>query len=198
MIDDELHITVTDLKQYTYCPRIFFYHSCLPDIRPTTYKMQAGIEAELDEQEKARRRTLKAYDLSNIDGKRYFDVPAACDDLRLTGIVDEVIEVATSQVEHIPVDYKLSRRVGYHFKLQLTAYAELLESTYGVPVHRGFIYLISLRRAEEIPITMTLRKKLKKLLIDMNTVSSRETMPPPTRSFRRCLNCEFRRFCNDV
>ncbi|HPV06410.1 MAG: CRISPR-associated protein Cas4 [Aggregatilineales bacterium] len=198
MTEDDLLITVTDLKQYAYCPRIFFYHACLPDVRPTTYKMAAGIDAGIDKQEKARRRTLKAYHLSGIDGERYFDVPARCDALGLTGIVDEVIEVAGPHAEHIPVDYKLSRRVSYHFKLQLTAYAELLEATYGLPVRRGFIYLIPLRRAEEVKITTRRRDKLRTLLAEMRAVSERETMPPPAESFRRCLNCEFRRFCNDV
>ena len=37
--------TVTDLKQYEYCPRIVYYTYCLPLIRPTTFKMEAGVQA---------------------------------------------------------------------------------------------------------------------------------------------------------
>ena len=36
-------LEVTDLKQYTYCPRIVFYRYCLPRVRPITYSMEEGI-----------------------------------------------------------------------------------------------------------------------------------------------------------
>ena len=47
MLDDDLRypIRVSDLKQWVYCPRVFYYQQCLPDVRPTTYKMKAGVEA---------------------------------------------------------------------------------------------------------------------------------------------------------
>lgn len=199
MIDDTLYLlTVTDLKQYAYCSRIFYYHACLPDVRPTTYKMAAGIDAGKEEQARAKRRTLDAYHLQGLDGRRYFDIPAQSDDLGLTGIVDEVIEVASPKAELIPVDYKLARKAGYHFKMQLTAYAELLEATYHLPVQRGFLYLIPLRRTEEVPITNRLRSQLKALLGEMRQVQQMEYMPPPAEWTARCLDCEFKRFCNDV
>ncbi len=37
-----LILTVTDLKQYCYCPRILFYMRCLPGVRPLTVKMEEG------------------------------------------------------------------------------------------------------------------------------------------------------------
>ena len=39
-------LRVIDLKQYEYCPRIVYYEYCLPGVRPTTYKMAAGIAAQ--------------------------------------------------------------------------------------------------------------------------------------------------------
>ena len=199
MIDDALYLlTVTDLKQYAYCPRIFYYQACLPDVRPTTYKMAAGIDAGKEEQARAKRRTLDAYHLQGLDGQRYFDIPAKCDELGLTGIVDEVVEVASPQAELIPVDYKLARKAGYHFKMQLTAYAEILEATYHLPVHRGFLYFILLRRTEEVPITNRLRNRLHDLLAEMRQIQRTEHMPPPAEWPARCLDCEFRRFCNDI
>ena len=43
--DERLFFTVTDLKQYFYCPRVVYYTYCLPLLRPTTYKMEAGAVA---------------------------------------------------------------------------------------------------------------------------------------------------------
>ncbi|HUV90557.1 MAG TPA: CRISPR-associated protein Cas4 [Anaerolineae bacterium] len=191
-------LIVTDLKQYAYCPRIFYYNHCLPDVRPTTYKMEAGAEAGLEEKERARRRSLHAYHLDGIDGHRRFDVPATSETLGLTGVVDEVVEVTAPKAELIPVDYKLARQPGYHFRLQLAAYALLLEETYHLPVRRGFIYLIPLRRVEEVPISARLRRKIAALLHQMRLIAQTERMPPPNEWPSRCADCEFRRFCNDV
>ena len=75
MLDDDLAypIRVTDLKQWAYCPRVFYYHQCLPRVRPVTYKMRAGVEAGQAEEGREARRSLRAYGLSS--GDREFDVP---------------------------------------------------------------------------------------------------------------------------
>src|SRR5688500_16639156 len=104
MIDDaQIQLTVTDLKQYIYCERILYYHHCLPDVRPTTYKMQAGTDAGADEKARAARRSYAAYSLDGMDASRHFDVPVSSGHLGMTGIVDEVVEVASPHAELIPV-----------------------------------------------------------------------------------------------
>jgi hypothetical protein len=47
---------VTDVKQYACCPRLVYYHTCLPDVRPLTYTMQAGIQSHQQEDEREHRR----------------------------------------------------------------------------------------------------------------------------------------------
>ena len=72
--------------------------------------------------------------------------------LGLRGRLDLAIAVpdrAAPGAEAIVVEYKDSEKpAGPHFKLQLAAYALLLEEAWGLPVRRGFIYGIPLRRAE--------------------------------------------------
>jgi CRISPR-associated exonuclease Cas4 len=188
---------VTDLKQYVYCPRIVYYHTCLPKVRPTTFKMQAGIEAHREAEGKERRRTLRAYGLEC--GERHFNVCLVSERLGMRGEVDLVIETESKgQREAIPVDYKLAKKVGKHFQLQLTAYATMLEDAWGLPVRRGFVYLIPQRRAQEVRITARQRTALDEALTGMNRVLMKEWMPPATRQRARCVGCEFRRFCNDV
>jgi CRISPR-associated exonuclease Cas4 len=188
---------VTDLKQYVYCPRILYYITCLPAVRPTTYKMEASQQAHEEEQAREQRRSLRAYGLER--GERHFDVPLASERLGLRGEVDMVIETDESgRPELIPVDYKLSTKAPEHFQLQLTAYALLLEDQWGVPVRRGFLYLIPLRKAQELRITARQRTALDEALAVMNAALLYERMPPPTRHRAKCVACEFRRFCNDV
>lgn len=187
--------TVTDLKQYTYCPRILYYQLCLPAIRPVTYKMQAGIDAHETERKRAARRGFYMTGSQDADATRRFDVAVISDTLLLSGLVDEVVGTPS---ELIPVDYKLAKKAGFHFKLQLAAYALLLEEAEGKPVKRGFLYLIPKKKAEEVRITAGLRRKVREAVADMQAIALQERMPPPTEWRQRCPDCEFRRFCNDV
>jgi CRISPR-associated exonuclease Cas4 len=191
---------VTDLKQYCYCPRIVYYHHCLPDIRPTTYKMAAGIEAQDAEEVRAARRSLRVYGLRR--GECENNVYLESSTLGLRGQVDMVIQTddnVRSELELIPVDYKLSSGpLGPHFKLQLLAYGLMLEEMRGIPVRRGFLYAIPKRRATEVVFTPALRSTLSQALVMMTNVVAQESMPAPTKQRAKCEACEFRRFCNDV
>ncbi len=194
MIDGNMScFTITDLKQFIYCPRILYYHACLPDIRPVTYKMDAGIDAHNDERKRAARRSLKM--VNESVGERLFDVLVSSARIGLSGQIDEVVETDN---ELIPVDYKLARQAGYHFKVQLAAYALLLEDNFPKQVSRGYIYLIPPRKAVEVQITGRLRSDVRRALDEMRTIVDREQIPPPTKWRQRCVDCEFLRFCNDV
>jgi CRISPR-associated exonuclease Cas4 len=187
---------VTDLKQWVYCPRILFYAWCLPEVRPVTFKMEAGTEAGLGEEGREARRSLRAYGVAQ--GTRAFGVALSSVSWGLRGTVDMAIWPEGGAAEIIPVDYKLSKVAGPHFKLQLAAYALLLEEAYGLPVRRGFLYFMPLRKAEAVPMNAGLRAKVQAALAAMRTVVATEQMPAPTPVLARCVACEFRRFCNDV
>jgi CRISPR-associated exonuclease Cas4 len=190
--------TVTDLKQYAYCPRVVFYTYCLPLLRPTTYKMEAGVAAHERAEKQERRRTLAAYGLQ--EGERHFDTWVESPILGLRGRVDLVIEVGEGEGrEFIPVDYKHTRRrTGPHIRRQLAAYGMMVEETWGGVVRRGFVYSLVTRKAEEIALTERLRGEVREVVAAMREMVEREVMPDPPRSRRPCVNCEFRRFCNDV
>src|SRR5581483_193697 len=132
---------VTDLKQYVCCPRIVFYRYCLPRIRPVTYLMEEGIRSHEEETCREERRSLQAYGLRC--GERFFHLALQSAQLGLTGQVDLAIATPSreaSSAEGIVVEYKLSeQKAGVHFKLQLAAYALLLEEAWGIPVKRGFL-----------------------------------------------------------
>ena len=192
-------LKVTDLKQFAYCPRIPYYHYCLPEVRPTTYKMDAGIRAQDRAEELERRRSLRAYGLT--EGERHFNVSLASGQLGVSGQIDLVIKHTVNGEDRlIPVDYKLSRREpGRHFKLQLACYALLLEEVWQLPVEHGFLYLIPARKAVRVPVTTRLRNDVRRQLAEIRTLVLAERMPPvPARQRSRCVDCEFRRFCNDT
>ncbi len=190
----EVVFQVTDLKQYTYCPRVVFFAYCLPLIRPMTYKMEAGIAAHRVAEEQEQRRSLRRYGLT--EGERFFNLWLASEAFGLRGRMDLAIRTTT---EAIPVEYKNSPgRAGPHIKLQLAAYGQMLKEAWGLPVRRGFLYFVPLKRVEEVKLTPALCQKVEETVAAMRYMVEREAMPGPPRSRRPCVACEFRLFCNDL
>lgn len=186
-------VTISLLKQYVYCPRVVYYETCTPGIRLTTYKMQAGNMAHEQERRRAARRSQFAYRIP--DGKRRFDVRIFSARLSLSGLIDEVV---LSPDEAIVVDYKLADWVGENHLVQLGAYSLLVEEAFGLPVKRGFVYLMKSKHFEEVPFDAPLRNSVMETLQNVQHIRTTEYMPPPVESKNKCFSCEFRRFCADI
>jgi len=189
----EYAVTISLLKQYIYCPRVTYYETCTPGIRPTTYKMQAGNEAHDRERHRAARRSMFAYQIPT--GERRFDVRVLSPRLSLSGLIDEIV---LAPDEAIVVDYKLADWAGENHFIQIAAYSLLVEEAFNLPVKRGFVYLIKDRHFEEVPIDEPLRNSVLEALRNIQQIRVNEYMPPPVEAKNKCLSCEFRRFCNDV
>lgn len=194
MLENHDLLTVSDLKQFDYCARVVFFERCLPHIRPHTYKMDAGHEAHEDEQRLALRRTLHAY--GELSGTRHFDMMIQSETLGFVGLMDEVVITASGTV--FPVDYKLAKSARKNYKVQLAAYALLLEEVYKTVVSYGYLFLIDSRKLVKVPITAHLRNSVHSTLQNARTMINEERMPEATTVRNRCTDCEFRRFCNDV
>lgn len=193
-------LEVTDIKQFIYCPRIVYYRYCLPRIRPVTSLMEEGVRQHEAEEDREERRNLHNYGLKV--GERFFHLSLQSAQLSLTGKVDLIIATPARTApgaEAIVVEYKYSEnKAGAHFKLQLTAYALLLEEAWNIPVRKAFLYSLPLKRAEAIPITQLQRNKVLQTVQQIKHIVESEILPPPPTTQSRCISCEFRRFCNDV
>lgn len=122
-----------------------------------------------------------------------------CPDLGLRGELDELV-IAPGGV-YLPVDYKLSTKVSDSFRVQIAAYALLVESRFraeGARVETGYLYLIVPRSLHPVPITEELRTQVRASLTAIRDILLREHLPPLPRARAKCRDCEFRRFCNDV
>lgn len=186
-------LTVTDVRQYVYCPRIPYYRYTLPLERPVTAKMDLGKKEHESTSAKESRRTLKAYGIK--EGERRFGVDLYSRHLRLRGKIDMVI---FTRYELVPVEYKMTSGVGLHHKYQLAAYAMLAEHTCSQTVSRAFVYLTPEKRAVEVPITAAMRERVRGVLAELRRSVWNERLPAPTPHRGRCYGCEYRRFCGDV
>jgi CRISPR-associated exonuclease Cas4 len=205
---EQLTLTVTDIRQWVYCPRIVYYTYCLKVKRPVTCKMEEGILQHERVTELESRRTLRSYGLRREDeGRREFKVSFYSARLGLSGLLDMAI---VTPHEVIPVEYKDntpaasldSKRatpvVALNHKYQLTAYALLAEEKFGLPVRRSFVHYIPTRQSREVLITPEMRRFVLNALVDIRKMLAAERLPPPTSERRRCRECEFRRFCGDI
>ncbi len=157
---EQASLKVTDLKQYSYCPRIIYFTYCQPVRKISTFKMKFGKEEHDMLEMLETRRTLKRYGLQ--DGERSFRVRLYSKRLMLNGILDMMIK---TEEKVIPVEYKYTENSpGLNHKYQLTAYTMLLEDKYSYPIHQGMIYLIPQNKIYSFDITENMREFVKKSL----------------------------------
>lgn len=206
--EELLTLTVTDVRQWVYCPRIVYYTYGLKVKRPVTYKMEEGTLQHERVTALEERRTLRSYGLRREDeGHREFRVALYSARLGLSGLLDMAI---ITPHEVIPVEYKdntpavsLDNKratpvVALNHKYQLTAYALLCEEKFGLAVRRSFVHYIPTRQSREVLITPEMRRFVLDALADIRQMLQAERLPPPTPERRRCRECEFRRFCGDI
>lgn len=187
-------LRAVDLKQWEYCPRVVYYTYFMPSTRPETAMMAEGHLAHEEEEAREVRRSLRRYGLD--EAERRFYVTLQDETLGLSGKMDLVLQLPD---ETIPVEYKLNTaRFMAHHRVQLAVYALLLEANGWLPVQRGFLYSIQQRQAEEVKMTTRLRNQARKQVEVVRRMIAAERLPEPPASRAKCVNCEFRRFCNDV
>jgi len=189
-----LPLTVSDVRQHMYCPRIPYFRLGLRlPHRFVTGAMQEGILEHQHTTDLEHRRSLRAYGVE--DGERRFDVFMRSVHLDLTGRLDMVI-CRSSEV--IPVEFKNSRdEVGLNHKYQLAAYALLAGDHFAKPVRRTFVYFIPTKQARAVEISPAMRAYARRVLNDVRRAVAEERMPDGTRVHGRCAVCEFLPYCND-
>jgi len=185
-------LRVVDLKQWRYCPRIVYFAYTHPTPRPTPFKVDEGARVHAHLMQRWRRRGLPR---TLPPGQPEWEVPLWAPDLGLSGKVDVLIHRADGTA--VPVDIKHARRAFPGWKIQLAAYAWLIEHLTGHAVAEGYLYLSRARRAERVRITARLRGQARRLVETIRTAVLQGVLPEGTSHRGRCVNCEFRRFCND-
>jgi|SRR5579885_8464 CRISPR-associated exonuclease Cas4 len=187
-------LTVTDLKQWAYCQRIPYYHHVMPVEFARTYKMQRGRDIEAAVQAMEKRRGLRRYGLER--GVRRFGVWLHSPTLGLTGKLDLLVVCADACY---PVDFKDTEGgVRYNHRIQLAAYAMLVEENFARPVPAAFIYLAPSRRLVEVAVGRALRRAVLGAMAAIRRMIEREEMPEATPVRARCVACEFQNYCGDI
>jgi len=190
----QLELTVTDLKQWAYCPRIPYYHHVMPVEISRTYKMECGRDIEAAVQAMEKRRGFRRYGLER--GERRFGVWLHSAALGLSGKLDLLI---VTEDACYPVDFKDTEGgVRYNHRIQLAAYAMLVEENLARIVPAAFIYLVPSRQLVTVGVGEKEREQVRRAATEMRRVIEQEDMPDPTPVRARCVACEFRNYCADI
>jgi len=190
----EPQLTVSDLKQYYYCPRVVYYHYVLPVDRRPTYKMEKGRVAQDELELLEARRKLKAYGLEK--GERIFNPWIMSERLGLSGKPDLVIK---TEKELFPVDFKFTRGRPYKNHLyQLGGYSLLLEDGWNKPAEKGFVYLIPQKDAVVFDLPRELKNDCLSALDEIRSMITQERFPEPPSHRARCVDCEYQNYCRDI
>lgn len=202
MNDTKIILTVGDVKQYFYCPRIVFFNYLMPGFRPTTYKMEEGKLRQKEEERLEKRRTSSRFklDLTSKSGTqptKYFDIKLFSESLGLSGLLDMAL---LTEEEAIPVDFKdgsfsRGRFVALHHKYQLLAYGLLLEESYLKKSLRGFIHSLEDGSTKSIYFSEGAKQYLTGKIKKMRHMIINEIFPEETPYKGRCQECEFRPIC---
>ncbi|MGE5550083.1 MAG: CRISPR-associated protein Cas4 [Bacteroidota bacterium] len=186
--------TVTDLKQFCYCPRIIYFTYVQPVPRHVTAAMERGIDEHLRVERLEPRRTVRRYGLDQAE--KHLHIRLHSPVIGLSGQLDMLLIAGE---DHYPVEFKHTRQSpAANHRRQLTAYALLVEEEYEVRVNRGFFCVYPENRLFPVEIGDDDKSAVLAAVGAMRQIALAQEWPEATHDRGKCLCCEWRNFCNDI
>lgn len=185
-------VPVNLIRQWCYCPRVVYYME-LTDAsvhRPTW--VQQGEDFHQLETKLWQRRNLSRFNLKT--GTIHHNLMMRDDAIGIHGIVDMAIE--TDEAVYA-VEFKLSannKKRGD--KLQLVAYAMLLEKHFSKPSQIGFLVGKG-KVLHIIEVNTDIRENVMESVKQIKQMLQRGLKPASSATHAQCCACEYINFCND-
>ena len=170
-------INVSDLNQYGYCPRRYWYLHFY-DTQGRNYER---IDGKTTHESKSTR------------GDWINELYLESEDLGLKGRIDVLDDDGEDLV---PVERKRSESGQYYWndELQLAGYCLLLENNVGEPVEEGVIYLYETDERTRIQITEEHRDAVREAIAEIQTMTL-DDVPPLVDNPNKCQSCSTRQYC---
>lgn len=170
-------INVSDLNQYTYCPRRYWYLHF--------YDTQGRNYERIDGRATHKNQSTRGEWLNEL----YLE----SEELGLKGKID-VLDVEGANA--VPVERKRAESGQYYRsdKLQLAGYCMLLEKHLDEPVREGAIYLYETDQRMHVSITDDHRSAVREQLEEMRSMTV-DDIPPLTDNPSKCEACSARSYC---
>lgn len=187
-------IRVSDLRQWTYCPRVVWWTHVCPVGKVVSFKMRQGQVKERRQQRLQQRRTSRAFGIRQ--GRVQNNVTLYSSALGLSGRLDMLLSCGA---QRFPVEIKFTRGPArLNHRLQLAGYALLLEEEFGIAVPHGYVVRLPDDTVDKVDIDAPLRDLTWKTVQALRNTIRHEILPPRNALPGRCIDCEYRHFCGDI
>jgi len=192
---DIISITPSIVIEYLYCPRFIYFMKVL-DIaqnEDTRYKVIKGREVH------------KYKELTNIDYlrkkikvvKKLREQNLYSDKYNIHGKIDEILTFDDDTMGAL--DYKFAEykdKVFTTYKTQLIMYSIMIEDNFGKKVDKGYIvYTRSSNHIEEIKITESDKKMVKKIIGEILRIINTGYFPKGPKAKTKCNDCCYKNIC---
>jgi CRISPR-associated exonuclease Cas4 len=173
---DEL-VNISDLNQYQYCPRRYWYLHFFDTQGRNYYR----IEGKTRHENKATR------------GDWLNELYLESESLGLKGKID-VLDLEDGR--SVPVERKRAGSGDYYWndEVQIAGYCMLLEEHVEENIPEGAIYLYETDQRMHIPITEDHREAVREMIEAIRTLSPDE-VPPLVDNPNKCEACSARSYC---
>lgn len=183
-------LTVSDIVEYSYCPRKFYLIKALSLPAMEMKKMSLG-------REEAERNTEKIEELIKSelgDGEFIRGWRGVDEELRLSGAPDFVFR--NEEVGIVPIEVKYSKfeRLEAYWKKQIYAYSLLIEKEFGNKVERGFVVILPSMKILEVFVSEENKLGIIRDLERMRRILLSEKIPRKSSEWK-CNYCEMNKFC---
>jgi len=192
-------VSVTDIKQYVYCPRIVYFDRVLH--ATPIFGSQQEESKELHEEyvkKELRRKDAVYYSPEFVGAEKLLFTSLSSSALGLQGNVDCIIK--TVRGEYVPVEYKnmISNmgKVCMQHKYQLVGYALLVEDYFRTVVKRGVVNYIPEALILQFEITPTMKSYVKRVLGHIKRIIRDEELLPIRVAKQKCGGgCGHKQIC---
>lgn len=131
--------------------------------------------------------------------KRMPEQKISLDDLGLRGIIDCVLQFDGGSL--VPIEYKTGKSpkggVWPGHKVQVAAYAVMLERVFKTQVNYGIIRYLDDQRDEKVFVNPFLRDEVLSLVPQINSMLASDELPARCLSPAKCEACDFKARCHD-
>lgn len=170
-------VNVSDLNQYAYCPRRYWYLHFY-DTQGRNYERVEG---------------KTTHENQSTRGDWLNELYLESDDLGLKGKID-VLDLEDGRT--IPVERKRAESGEYYRsdEVQIAGYCMLLEDHLDEPVREGAIYVYETDQRMHVPITESHRDEVREQIQTMRSLDADE-VPPLVDNPSKCESCSTRQYC---
>lgn len=188
-------ISISDVLEYSFCPRFIFYMHCLciPQHEEQRYKVLRGREVH-----EMKLRTNPDYlrKRLHVTGKER-NVFLSSRQHHIKGVVDEVLFLEDGSAA--PFEYKFAEfreRLFLTYKNQLALQAIMICENYHREVNRGYIcFTRSNNRVEEVLFTRRDFNRALSVVYDILEIIDKGYYPEIKKSENKCIDCCYRTIC---